>query len=87
MNKIFNLPKFHIGQNAYLHYGTGSYFMVKIQDVYRHNAKWYYDVDASSYKNGMELEYVNEGFLTKENYQNPKFRVSTKTLNKLSESI
>lgn len=80
MNKIFNLSKFHPGEKAYLHHGTASFFMVKIQDVYRYKGEWYYDVDASCYNPGMELEYVSEKCLTKKHTQKPKCRVSTKAL-------
>lgn len=80
MKNILYLPKFHPGQSAYLHHGTASFFHVKIQDVYRYKGEWYYDVDASCYSPGMELEYVSEKYLTKKHTQKPKCRLETKTL-------
>ena len=82
---VIRLSKYRLGQDAYLHHGTASYFLVKIQDVYRYNGEWYYDVDASCYSPGMELEYVSEKCLTKKCTQKPDCRYLTKTLNKLIE--
>lgn len=63
--KIKLIPsKYRINDKAYLIYEGGG-CLVTILDVYRHNGKWFYDVDASEYMRGFELEWVVETALSK----------------------
>lgn len=81
MTKIIHLPKFRPGQMAYLHQSTGGCFMVHVQSAYRHKGEWYYDLDASCYSPGLELEWVSENYLTFKSHYKPIKRLSTKLLN------
>lgn len=60
----FNPSKYRIGDKVYLVYQGGG-CLVTILDVYKHNGKWFYDVDASSYMKGFELSWVIETALSK----------------------
>lgn len=63
--KIKLVPsKFRISDEVYLLYQGGA-CLVKITDVYKYENSWYYSIDASNYKSGLELEWVRETALSK----------------------
>lgn len=59
-----NMPRYRIGDEVYL-YEENSICIVKITNVYKWGDCWYYDIDASYYAKGFELQFVPETALGK----------------------
>lgn len=64
-------PKYRVGDEVYLYDYCGS-TLVTITDVYKWCDKWYYDVDASRYAKGFELEFVRETALGRDPFDGKK---------------
>lgn len=59
-----DMPKYRVGDKVYLYDYCGS-CLVTITNAYKWCGKWHYDVDASNYAKGFELEFVRETALGK----------------------
>ena len=73
------VSKYRKGDEVYLYEEHGA-CLVTITDAYKWGNQWYYDIDASNYAKGFELQFVPEyslGNKTSPNKENKPLSYST----------